>query len=35
LVALPYDQAVRKVARELLANANLTTDKKYGMISTH
>lgn len=32
LVALPYDQAVRKAAQELLANANLAADQKYNMI---
>jgi outer membrane protein OmpA-like peptidoglycan-associated protein len=32
LVALPYDQAVRKAAQELLANANLAADQKYNMV---
>ena len=32
LVALPYDQAVRKAAQELLANAKLAKDQKYNMI---
>ncbi len=32
LVALPYDQAVRKAAQDLLANANLAKDQRYTMI---
>lgn len=32
LVALPYDQAVRKAAQDLLANANLAKDQKYSMV---
>ena len=32
LVALPYDEAVRKAAQDLLANANLAKDQKYSMI---
>jgi hypothetical protein len=32
LVALPYDQAVRKAAQDLLANAKLAKDQKYSMV---
>ncbi|SBT08815.1 conserved exported hypothetical protein [Candidatus Accumulibacter aalborgensis] len=32
IVALPYDQAVRKAAQELLANAHLDKDQKYNMV---
>jgi len=32
IVALPYDQAVRKAAEELLKNANLAADQKYSMV---
>lgn len=32
IVALPYDQAVRKAAEELMKNANLAPDQKYSMV---
>jgi len=32
VVALPYEQAVRKAAQDLLANANLAKDQKYSMV---
>ena len=32
LVALPYNQAVRKAAQDLLTNANLAKDQRYTMI---
>jgi PBP1b-binding outer membrane lipoprotein LpoB len=32
VVALPYEQAVRKAAQDLLTNANLAKDQKYSMV---
>lgn len=32
VVALPYEQAVRKAAQDLLANANLAKDQRYSMV---
>ena len=32
IVALPYEQAVRKAAQDLLANANLARDQKYSVV---